>query len=50
MSLKERVNSMRKMPMFPFMPLVPMALVAALLGITLSNQRRLKRLEQRLKR
>lgn len=50
MSPKESIRSVRKMPMYPLVPLLPIALVATLLGITLSNHRRLKRLEKRLTR
>ena len=50
MKLKQRFKAMRKMPMFPVMPLLPILVAATLLGLSLSNHRRLKRLEQHLKR
>lgn len=49
MKLKRRLETMRKIPMFPIMPLVPMAVIATLLGLSLSNHRRLRRLEKRLR-
>lgn len=48
MKLKTRLKAMRRMPMFPIMPIVPIAVISTVIGLTLSNHRRLKRLERRL--
>lgn len=49
MDLREGFNAMRKRPMFPLMPFLPLGLLATCVAMNIASYRRLRRLERHLR-
>lgn len=48
MKMKSQLKAIRHMPLYPIVPVVPLVAFATLIGFTISNHLRLRRLEDAL--
>ncbi len=46
---KSMMNKMRELPLFPFMPIVPLIVMGTVVSLSILNYRAVKRIEEKLK-